>query len=176
MYYVPSTAITQISQGSLIIIDFCNDFHYWEIVDMTFQFHNDVIKWKHFPCYWPFVRGIHRSPVDCHHKDQWRGALMFSFICAWTNGWANNRNLRRHRAHYDITVMLDNTYIDTNGFSRVTIVLMIIDILTHEILIDVDTKTRRLIELIEFIHSNIIRIPTPFSENISWYITVKPLI
>ena len=22
--------------------------------------HDDVIKWKHFPCYWPFVRGIHR--------------------------------------------------------------------------------------------------------------------
>ena len=25
--------------------------------------HGDVIKWKHFPCYWSFVRGIHRSPV-----------------------------------------------------------------------------------------------------------------
>ena len=23
-------------------------------------FHDDVIKWKHFPRYWPFVRGIHR--------------------------------------------------------------------------------------------------------------------
>ena len=23
--------------------------------------HDDVIKWKHFPCYWPFVRGIHLS-------------------------------------------------------------------------------------------------------------------
>ena len=22
--------------------------------------HDDVIKWKHFPLYWPFVRGIHR--------------------------------------------------------------------------------------------------------------------
>ena len=21
--------------------------------------HDDVIKWKHFPRYWPFVRGIH---------------------------------------------------------------------------------------------------------------------
>ena len=26
--------------------------------------HDDVIKWKHFPHYWPFVRGIHRSPVN----------------------------------------------------------------------------------------------------------------
>ena len=26
--------------------------------------HDDVIKWKHFQRYWPFVRGIHRSPVN----------------------------------------------------------------------------------------------------------------
>ena len=25
------------------------------------KYHDDVIKWKHFPRYWPFVRGIHRS-------------------------------------------------------------------------------------------------------------------
>ena len=34
---------------------------------------------------------------------------MFSLIFAWTNSWANNRNasdLGRHRAHYDVTVML----------------------------------------------------------------------
>ena len=46
---------------------------------------DDVIKWKHFPRYWPFVRGIHRSPVDSPHKGQWRGALM----CALINGWTN---------------------------------------------------------------------------------------
>ena len=53
--------------------------------------HDDVIKWKHFPRYWPFVWGIHRSPVNFHHKGQWRGALMFSLICAWINGRANTR-------------------------------------------------------------------------------------
>ena len=42
--------------------------------------HDDVIKWKHFPRYWPFVRGIHRPPVNSPHKGQWRGALMFSLI------------------------------------------------------------------------------------------------
>ena len=26
--------------------------------------HNDDIKWKRFPRYWPFVRGIHRSTVN----------------------------------------------------------------------------------------------------------------
>ena len=71
-------------------------------------FHDDVIKWKHFPRYWPFGRGIHRSPVNSSHKGQWRGALMFSLICVWINGWVNNReagDLRRHRAHYDVIVM-----------------------------------------------------------------------
>ena len=45
--------------------------------------HNDVIKWKHFPRYWPFVRGIHWSPVNSPYKGQWRRALIFSLICAW---------------------------------------------------------------------------------------------
>ena len=61
-----------------------------------------------FPRYCPFVRRIHRSPVNSSHKGQWRGALMFSLICAWRNGWVNDReagNLRRHHAHYGITVM-----------------------------------------------------------------------
>ena len=65
---------------------------------MTFTLRDDVIKWKHFPRYWPFVRGIHR----------WRGALMFSLIYAWINGWVNNReagDLRRFPAHYDVIVM-----------------------------------------------------------------------
>ena len=60
--------------------------------------HDDVIKWKHFLRYWPFVRGIHRSTVKSPHKGQWRGALMFSLICVWINGWVNNRaagDLRR---------------------------------------------------------------------------------
>ena len=70
--------------------------------------HDDVIKWKHFPRNWPFVRGIHRSPVNSPHKGQWRGALMFSLICVWINDWVNNReagDLRRYRAHYDVIVM-----------------------------------------------------------------------
>ena len=41
-------------------------------------------------------------------KGQWRGALMFSLISAWINNWVKNLkagNLRRYRAHYDVTVM-----------------------------------------------------------------------
>ena len=73
-----------------------------------FKIHDDVIKWKHFPRYWPFVRGIHRFPVNSPHKGQWRGALSFSLICARINGWVNNGeagDLRRHHGHYDVTVM-----------------------------------------------------------------------
>ena len=71
--------------------------------------HDDVIKWKHFPRNWPFVRGIHRSPVNSPHKGQWLGALMFSLICVWINAWVNNReagDLRSYLAHYDVTVMI----------------------------------------------------------------------
>ena len=70
--------------------------------------HDDAINWKHFPRYWPFVRGIHRSPVNSPYKGQWRGALMFSLICTRINGWVNNGeagDLRRHRTHYDVTAM-----------------------------------------------------------------------
>ena len=70
--------------------------------------HDDVIKWKHFPRNWPFVREIHRSPVNFPHKGQWRGALMFSLIYAWINDWVNNReagDLRRQHGHYDVIVM-----------------------------------------------------------------------
>ena len=72
----------------------------------TWLDHDDVIKWKHSPRYWPFVRGIHRSPVNSPHKGQWRGALVFSLICAWIKslgkqswGWwfeTPSRSLWRH--------------------------------------------------------------------------------
>ena len=52
--------------------------------------HEDVIKWKHFPHYLPFVRGIHWSSVNSHHKGQWCGALMIFFICA-LNKWLSKQ-------------------------------------------------------------------------------------
>ena len=69
-----------------------------------------LIKWKHFPRYYPFLPGIQRSPVNSPHKGHWRGALIFSLICAWIKGWVNTReagDLRRHRAHYDVIVMMN---------------------------------------------------------------------
>ena len=75
-------------------------WYYFELLDRAFK-HDDVIKWKHFPRYWPFVRGIHRSPVNSRHKGQWRRALMFSLIRVSINGWVKSGgagDLRRHRA------------------------------------------------------------------------------
>ena len=94
----------------------CNPVLYWlwsSIVGFAAytqgrRLHNDVIKRKHFPRYWPFVRGIHRSPVNSSHKGQWRGALMYSLVCVWINGWVNNRedgDLRPYSVHHDVTVM-----------------------------------------------------------------------
>ena len=78
------------------------------LLNQAWPNHDDVIKWKHFPRYWPFVRGIHRSPVNSPHKGKWRRVLMLSLICDWINGWINTReagDLRRHCAPYDVTVM-----------------------------------------------------------------------
>ena len=69
--------------------------------------HDDVIKWKHFPRNWPFVQGIHRSPVNSPQRPVTRSFDIF-LICVWINDWVNNReagDLRRYRAHYDVIVV-----------------------------------------------------------------------
>ena len=91
-----------------------------EVKLTVYQWHDDVIKWKHFPRNWPFVRGIHRSPVNSQHKGQWRGALMFSLICVWINDGVNNReagDLRRYRLHYDVIVMKIATLLEITCYN-----------------------------------------------------------
>ena len=80
------------------------------IIDIESLLENDdVIKWKHLRRYWHFVLGT--SPVTCEFPSQKASDAelwFFSLICTWTNGWVNSRDagdLRRHRAHYDVTVM-----------------------------------------------------------------------
>ena len=71
--------------------------------------HYDAIKWRYFPCYWPFVRGIHRSPVTSPRTNNSDAELWcFHWSAPWINAWVNNReagDLRRHRSHYDIIAM-----------------------------------------------------------------------
>ena len=77
--------------------------------------HDDVIWWKHFPRYWPFVREIHRPSGNSHQKGQWRGALMFSLICAWINSWVKDReagDLRRHQTEAQYQYKIPVKYAD----------------------------------------------------------------
>ena len=81
-----------------------NSLWFWLIQD-------DVIKLI-FSASLALCEGNPPAPVEFHYKGQWRRILMFTLICARTNDWANNRNagdLRRHRAHHDVTVMLPAT-------------------------------------------------------------------
>ena len=52
--------------------------------------HEAAITWKHFPSYWPFVRGIHWSPMDSPNK--------------LLNKWSSCRWFRRQ---FDVIVMLE---------------------------------------------------------------------
>ena len=75
---------------------------------LQWSLYDHVIKWKHFPHYWPFMWVIHQPTVNSPHQGQWGGVWWVLFIRAWINGWVNNHQagyLRRHRAHYDVIVM-----------------------------------------------------------------------
>ena len=69
--------------------------------------HDDVIKWKHFPRYWPFVRGIHWSRWIPRSKAS--DAELWCFLWLRLNkDWVNNReagDLRCYHGHYDVIVM-----------------------------------------------------------------------
>ena len=100
----------KVASHKVVPIKNWNDEH--AQIESTGTHDADKTSWRHqiqtFQRYWPFVRGIHRWPVNSLHKGQWREALVFDLICAWINGWVNNReagDLRRHRAHYDVIVM-----------------------------------------------------------------------
>ena len=59
--------------------------------------------------------------VNSPHKGQWRGALMVSLICARINDWVNNReagDLRRHRGHYEVRVMVTCQSSEHRGFGQ----------------------------------------------------------
>ena len=77
----------------------------WECGNLPSGYtHDDIIKWKLFPSYWPFVWGIHQSPVNSANKGQWCRTLMFSLICNWINS-REAGDLRHHCTHYDVNVL-----------------------------------------------------------------------
>ena len=75
---------------------------------LTYSLHEDIIKRKHFPHYWPFVRVIHWSPVNSPQKKPVTPSFDVFFICTWINCWVKNceaGDMRRHCAHYDVILL-----------------------------------------------------------------------
>ena len=71
--------------------------------------HDDVIKWKHFPRYWPFLREFpsHRWIPLKRARDS---ELWWFLSVPWINDWVNNcdaGNMRRHRVHWGVIVMVN---------------------------------------------------------------------
>ena len=86
---------------------------------MAFWHHDDVIKWKHFLHYWPFVQGIHPSLVNSLQNFD-----VFFDLCLnkWLSKNRDASDLRCHHAHYDVNVMISVTY--PKGFHRVKFVII----------------------------------------------------
>ena len=92
----------------------CNNLFCQECISITritfpkTNYHEDIIKWKHFPRYWPFVRGINRSPVQSPHKGQWRGAWCFLWSAPKQKieQTIKRRWFETHRDNYDTTAMI----------------------------------------------------------------------
>ena len=103
-------------------IQMTNDNDPSNVYQAKINIHGNAMLWEAFPQHCA-EKSLFRQPHRCMMtssngnifrvtgplcKGQWRGALVFSLICAWTNGWVNNRDagdLGRHRSHYDVTIM-----------------------------------------------------------------------
>ena len=113
-----------------------HNFVYFLLQNYKHCMHDDIVTWKSVLHFWSYLQGMHWSQIDSSwwrhqmetfsallaicagnspvpgefpHKGQWRGALMFTLICARINGWVNNieaGDLRRYLPHYDVIVML----------------------------------------------------------------------
>ena len=76
--------------------------------------HDDVIKWKQYPRYWPFVREFTGHRWIPRTKPSDAELWCFLWSAPWMNGWVNTReagDLRRHRAHYDVIFNRDKIVI-----------------------------------------------------------------
>ena len=99
----PTNQPTNASISIFVHIALCVILHYFLSLAIMTSSNGNIFRVTGHLC-----GGIPRLPVNSPHKGQWRGALMFSLLCVWINGWVNNRvagDLRRYPAHYDVTAM-----------------------------------------------------------------------
>ena len=109
---IPSHTIFS-SKGTIIATEAKQIKNLYAVCCMLYQYH--ISWWRHqmetFSALLALCAGNSPVPVNSPHKGQWRGALMFTLICARINDWVNNReagDLKRHLDHYDVSVMCYN--------------------------------------------------------------------
>ena len=97
----------------------------WMVYTMVRRHGNALSWWRHqmetFSALLALCAGNSPVPVNSPHKGQWRGALMFSLICARINDWVNNReagDLRRHHDHHDVNVMMTGSLYGQSTYRR----------------------------------------------------------
>ena len=89
------TAMKWSNKDYMICLNYCTVSIYSLL--LTFPWHsiNIIVWWRHQIETFSALLALcaRNSPVtgEFPHKGQWRVALMFSLICAWINGWVNNR-------------------------------------------------------------------------------------
>ena len=80
------------------------------------SYDDGVMTLKHFPRYWPFVRGIHRSSVDCSNKGPLTRGFDVSLRLIRSNYWETTRmgcDLGRH-----VTSLWCNANVNVTGGTR----------------------------------------------------------
>ena len=102
LYYWTDTVSIWDTNGQLVIVVavFAGEIHFLSLICKVLDkriwiwskhLYNGVIKWKTNPRYWPFVRGIHRSPVNSPHKAS--DAELWCFLCSPLNKHSSKQSL-----------------------------------------------------------------------------------
>ena len=81
--------------------------------------------WRHqmgpFSALLALCAGNSPVPVNSPHNGQWCRSLVFSLIWVWINDWVNKHevgDLKRHRGHYDVIVMMYNIGIKHDNITQ----------------------------------------------------------
>ena len=61
--------------------------------------HDNVIAWKHFPDYWPFVQRNHMTSVDSHQKEEVMPSFHSFFVISLSKILNKQLNFRWLRCH-----------------------------------------------------------------------------
>ena len=64
--------------------------HHWNYYVMA-RLHDDVMTWKFFLKYWPFMRAIHWSPSSTGFPSQKASILSACLVFTWTGCWPNTQ-------------------------------------------------------------------------------------